>query len=105
MRSFEDEPVPVIPDPESTYMIGLYGKVRLEPTSTPEEVMAAAYTRWSLGEFESRVEASELLLGRRIHDGEWASFPAAFAQQINRPENFGELVGVLSGIAVVEQSR
>jgi hypothetical protein len=54
--------------------------------------------------FGVRVEAAELLLGRRIDGRELDTLPVAFGLHIFHPKDFEDLVGVVAQIAETEQS-
>lgn len=87
-------------------MHNLYARTGLELTSEADVVLAAAHSKWNSGsEVSDRVEAAELLLGRRIDGQELGTLPVAFGLHIFQPEDFDGLLSVVSGIAETEQGQ
>src|SRR4051812_31606536 len=106
MNIRKTEFVPVVPPEEHPYMHDLYERTGLELTSEADVVLSAAHKIWSSGtEVTERVEAAELLLGRRIDGQELNTLPLAFSLHIFQPETFEGLLGVVSRIAETEQNQ
>lgn len=99
------ELLPVTPTDKDLYMHNLYARKGLELGSTGNDVLAVAYLNWGVAsDGSSRIEAAELLLGRRIDDQEFNVLPAAFKQHLFGAGDFDALLSVASRIAEVERT-
>lgn len=98
------EIVPVVPPDADPYMDYLYARSDLTLGSSADDVLAVAHLKWAYAlDVADRVEAAELLLGRRIYDQEFSVLPAEFEEHVFEAGNFDGLVAITSQIAEVKR--
>ena len=103
MKERVSERIPVIPPENHPYMLDLYGRYGLDVTAEQSVVLGAAHHLWhkadSVGE---RVEAGELLLGRRIDGNEINTLPFDFSSRIF---DGGDFSGMLEASSRIVESK
>lgn len=76
MKYEQGAPVPIIRDPYHPYMIDLFARSGVDDPTDGQKVLDTAEAKWkSAADVAGRVEATELLMGRRVGGGEMRTLP------------------------------
>jgi len=75
--------VPIIRDSEHPYMVDLYARRGVADRTDPQQVLDSAEAAWNgATDIAERIEATELLMGRRVDGREMNTLPFELAAAI-----------------------